>query len=306
MSINLVVQPNESVQDFITIAKKNGGGTVSLIGDNYYLTDDLLVPSNIKIEGVGSGGSFIDFGGSDKQIKIVGDEQNPINSAFLEGITVQNSTSQLIKASYTHNLGGMDVKCVDGLVGFAIDHSDIINWNVNAIDNCGAGIMVSDCVGFTIENAFISNITASGGYVFHNSSNGVLVNSALDTVVGGGYIFINCGNIGTDQISIVNVTGHGILLDSIFTSFSITNGFVSGNSGDGMRIRNGSSNIQTMTMQFSDNGRNGINIESADCSDNIFVGNNLKNNGMANFNDNGTNTLISTNIGVADKLPNNL
>lgn len=300
MSINLVVQPSESIQDYIDIASSNGGGTVSLLGATYNLSSNLVVPSNIRIQGVGSGGSIIDFGNLAKQIQIVGDAMTAIDSAFLQGIAVQNSSVALVKASYTNNFGGSDVKCLNGLVGTSIDNSTTFNWDINTIDNCGTGILMDTVSGFTINNAFVSNITTTGAYICSNLFNGVLINSSLDTVVGAGFSFVDSGNVGLDQISVIGVNGNGILMDGISGSFSITNGLISTSTGDALKIQNASSQIQVATMQFSGNTGYGVNIVDAGSTNNLFVANTFASNTAGNFHDSGTGTLIRSNIGVAD------
>ncbi len=282
------------------MASSQGGGTVSLVGSTYTLTDNLIVPSNIRIQGVGSGGSIIDFDNGAFQIQIIGDVSTPIDSAFLQGIAVQNSTVELIKASYTNNFGGQDVKCFNGLVGTSVDNSSIFNWDINTIDNCGTGLLVDTLSSFTINNAFISNITDVGAYVCTNLFNGVLINSSLDTVMGAGFSFTDSGNVGLDQISVVDVDGNGILMDGISGSFSITNGLISGSTGDALKIQNSSSQIQVATMQFSDNTGYGVNIADSGSTNNLFVANTFANNTAGAFDDNGTGTLIRSNINLSD------
>lgn len=300
MSLNLVVQPTENIQTYIDMSDEGGGGVVSLIGATYNLTEDINIPSNVTLQGVGSGGTVIDFGNLAKQIKITGTAMNPVDSASLRGICVQNSSVELIKASYTNNLKGNDVLCIGGDVGVSISDSTILNWEVNTIDSCGTGIMMSNVSGFTINNAFVTNIDDVGAYVCDNVTNGVLVNSSLDTVTGSGFSFTDSGNVGLDQISIINVDGNGILLDSISGSFSVTNGLVSGSTGNGMNIQNSSSQIQVMTMQFSDNTGYGVSIDDAGSTNNLFVGNTFANNTAGAFDDSGTGTLIRSNIGLSD------
>lgn len=297
----LAVEVGESIQDAIDKISLNGGGIVFLKGGTYdNSTSHIILYSNVRLVGVGSDGSIIDFGGNAFQIQIMGVVMSVIDSAFLQGITVQNSSIELIKASYTNNLGGSDVKCLNGLIGTSIDNSTILNWDINTIDSCGTGIFMDTVSGFTINNAFISNITTVGAYVVQNSSNGVLINSSLDIVTGVGFSFTNSSNIGIDQISVTNVDGIGILLDSISGSFSVTNGLVDGSSGDALLIQNTCIDIVVATMQFSNNVGWGVNISDIGSTDNLFLGNTFKNNTAGNLQDLGTGTLIRSNIGVAD------
>lgn len=296
----LAVSPGDDLQSAINKLVLNGGGILFLNPGTYDLTDHLILYDNIHVQGVGSGGSIVDFGSLAKQIQITGTSLVPINSAFLQGLTVQNSSIELIKASYTNNFGGKDVQGLNGGAGFSIDNSTLLNWEIHTVDSCDVGLEMTLVSGFTINNAFMANITSGGAYVCDQCSNGVLINSSLDTVVGGGFVFTDSGNVGLDQLSILNVTGIGISLDGINGSFSVTNGLVDSSTSDGMKVQNSSTQIQVSTFQFSNNGGYGVNVSDAGSTKNLFVGNTFSSNSSGEFSDNGTDTLIRSNIGVAD------
>lgn len=300
MALISTIQPTDNIQSYLDLLHQAGGGILYLNSGTFFLDDNLTIFSNCRLQGTGSGGTIIDFSNQAFQIQIIGDAMTPIDSAFLEGFTVQNSSIELIKASYTNNFGGSDVKCVNGLVGTSIDNSTIFNWDINTIDTCVTGILMDTVAGFTINNAFVTNITMTGSYICTNATNGVFVNSSLDTVIGVGFSFTDCGNIGVDQVSITNVDGIGFLADSISGSFSITNGLISNSTGDALKIQNSSSQMQVATMQFSNNTGYGVNIDDVGSTNNLFVANTFASNTAGEFNDNGTGTLIRSNIGVAD------
>lgn len=294
------ISPGDDIQGSLDKLSANGGGILYLGPGTYFTSSNLLLTSDIRIQGVGSGGSVIDFGGGAFQIQVIGTAMSLIDSVFLEGFTVTNSSVELIKVSYTNNFGGNDILCSNGLSGISIDNSTIFNWDINTVDSCASGIVMDTVDGFTIQNAFVNNITTSGAYLCDTVTNGVLINSSLDTVVGVGFSFTNSGNVGVDQVSVANVTGIGFVLDSINDSFSIANTLIASSSGDGLKLLNSSSDVQVISTQFSANGGYGVNIADSGCTDNLFVANTFLTNGSGAINNLGTGTLIRSNIGATD------
>ncbi len=59
------------------------------------------------------------------------------------------------------------------------------------------------------------------------------------------------------------------------------------------------SQIQVATIQFSNNGAYGVSVDAMS-ADNLFVNGLYTGNGTAAFLDNGSGTLIRSNIGLAD------
>lgn len=293
------VSPGDDIQASIDKLDSNGGGTLYLQPGTFNVSNNISVPSNVHVQGVGSGGSIIDFGGGAYQIQVIGTSMVPNNSAFLQGFTVQNSSTDLIHVSYSNNFGGQDIACNAGNAGLRIDNSTIFNWNIHYVDSCTSGIIMDVVDGFTIQNAFMSNLMGTA-YEFTAGNNGVLINSSLDTVGGDGVSIINSGNVGVDEFSIVNVVGVGFRLDSITGAFGATNGFISGCTSDAMRLQNTSMESIMSGVQFSSNTGFGVNITDSASADNLFIGNSFFNNTAGAFQDNGTNTLIRSNIGVAD------
>ncbi len=295
----LAVSPGDDLQAAVDKLVLNGGGILFLNPGQYDLTEHLVLDDNIHVQGVGSGGSIIDFGGLAKQIQIVGTAMNPVQSVFLEGFTVQNSTTDLIRVQYANNFVGSDVASSNGLSGISLDNVTIFNWSVGAVDSCGSGMILSNMIGVTVYNTFLSNITSGGGYVASNSSNSGFIDSSLDTVTGGGYIITNCNDFGILAYSVVNVTGVGILLDGC-SNISISAGLVNNASGDGMKFQNSTGMVQVVTGTFTNNGGYGVNVSDAGSANNLFTSGIYSTNSSGAFHDLGTGTLIRSNIGVAD------
>lgn len=363
---SLSVTPADDLQAALDQIVANGGGEVHMQPGMYSLTTNLTVSSNVRLSGVGSGGTIIDFGNGPYQIQIVGenpyatgmvsitsggtavvgvgtafiqdmvgqslflsgqwytisvvtDDLNltienqylgstlagtdcviatPNISAFLQGFTVQNSSTDLINVQYANNFGGYDVLSANGLSGIKMNYLQTLNWSVGFVDSCGTGMLMSNMSGATVLSTFLTGITAGGGYVCDDMTNSVIFNSSLDGVVGNGYDCIDCTNFGIDQVSVLNVTGDGFLLTNSGQSFSITNGIASGCTGDGIALVN-TTQLQCATMQFSNNTGYGVSVDATSL-DNLFANGLYATNTAGTFNDLGAGTLIRSNIGVAD------
>lgn len=361
----LTVYPTDDLQAGIDSIGDTGGGTVNLTGTTYTLTADLVIPSNVKLVGVGSSGTIIDCAGS-YQIQCIGTavyntgtvtvangdttvvgtgtswdasiegesiflqgqwylidtDTNgthlelstpylgtdltteaytiayPNTSVLLQGITVQNSSTDLVKVQYAFNPAFGDVDLTGGNSGMAIDTVAILNYRIGNITDNGDGITINNLSGFTISDLFLNTNTTSGitGTLVIG---GVILNSTLDSIIGDAVSFTGSSNIGIDQISITNITGNGISIDSS-SILSLTNGLIQNCSGDGLKLDNGVTTMQVSTMQFSDNTGFGVNVVDSGSTNNIFGLSNYDNNTAGNFDDNGTGTLIRSNIGVMD------
>ncbi len=224
----------------------------------------------------------------------------PNASVLLQGFTVQNSSTDLIKVQYAQNFSGQDVASVTGDSGLIGDTISIFNYNIGYANDCTIGISLTNSYGATITNTFLTMIGAGGGYICDSVTNSVIFDSSIDTADGPGYSCLNCTNFGVDQVSINNITGIGFILDGSGQSFSITNGLISNCTSDGMKFSNTSSQVQVTTMQFSDNGGYGVNVSDSGSTDNLFVGNLFAGNSSGAFNDMGTGTLIRSCIGEPD------
>lgn len=296
----LAVSPGDDLQSAVSNLSTNGGGIVFLNPGTFLLSDNLVIPSNIHIQGVGSGGSILDFQGGAFQIQVIGTLMATVDSVFLQGFTVQNSTLDAIQVQYAFNFGGYDVLSKNCASGINLDTVNTFNWNVGYVDTCNTGMIMTNMTGMTVQGTFLTNILSGGGYVADTCTNSIIFNSSLDTVVGNGYDMTNCTNFGVEQVSILNVTGNGFIVDGGGESFSITQGLIKNCTGDGLKLQNSASRFEVLSMDFYDNGGYGVNVSDAGSSFNSFVANAFNNNSSGNFNDNGTSTLIRSNQGVAD------
>lgn len=276
----------------------NGGGIIFLQKATYLLDQDLIIPSDVKLIGVGSGGSIINFQNQAFQIKIVGDAMNHVVSPYLEGITVKNSSISLIKLDYVDNFAGKDIETINGLIGFEALNLEILNFEIFSSVSCPTGISISNCDGMTLNNMAVEGF-AVNGFIFDTINNATFINSSAVDGTGAGIQMINCSDFTLDSYSLVNIVGVGMILDGV-SVMSASSGTLEDCTEDGLKIQNITKNCQFVTSNFNDNGGWGVNIVGSDCEDNLFSTNDFSGNTSGAMDDNGTGTLIKVNIGLAD------
>ncbi len=291
---------SDNLQDVINEMSSLGGDILFLDATTYHLTSNLVIPSNVGLQGVGSGGTIIDFGGGPYQIQIIGTLGNEIQSPFLGGMTVQNSSTDLVRVDYAINFGTNDLTCDTGASGVNITNTTTVNMYSSLQNNCAVGIIGKDSTFFTLFSSNVTNSLASGGVAFTNVSNSASIGCSVDTCVGGGYIFTNCSNIGFENFSVTNITGDGIKLDGGGNGVSISLGFIDSSTGNGINLINSASGTQiTSSNTISNNGAYGITVATG--SSNILIAaNTFSSNTSGAVRDLGTGTLIRSNIGQAD------
>ncbi len=291
------VNPGDDLQTAVNKLASNGGGVLFLNPGTYYLTNNLVIPSNIRIQGVGSEGSIIDFGNGAFQIQMIGTLGNEIISPFLQGITVQNSSIECVKADYVINLGSNDLTCRNGTVGLKVTNTVTANINSSLMDDCGIGLQGVDSELFTLVSSNVTNSTSGGGFVFTNCSNSASIACSADQNIGGGFLFTSCSNFGLENFAITNTTGNGLEFDGGGNGFAVALGFIDTSSGDGIKLHNSASNvIFSGSNQISNSGGWGVNIADVGCSNILGVGNVLANNFSGNLQDLGTNTIFPATV----------
>ncbi len=83
-----------------------GGGVINLLAGTYYAESDIRVPSNVRVSGVGSGGTIIDFQNLPHQIKAIGDDP------YADGTISINDGESAVSGSgtaWTEDMAGQSV-----------------------------------------------------------------------------------------------------------------------------------------------------------------------------------------------------
>lgn len=296
----LSVDNTQSLQDAVDAVVANGGGTVSLKAGTYMVNNNIILSSGVRLVGVGSDATIIDFGGGAYQVQMIGSLGNEVISPFLQGLTVQNSSIDLVYANYVINLGTNDLTCRNGLSGLKIQNTTTANIYSSLMDACDTGLIGIDSTFFTLFSSNVTSSTISGGFSFENVSNSASIGCSADANIGGGFIFTNCSDFGLENFAVTGTIGIGVLFDGGGAGIGVSLGFVDLSSGDGISFINSAGNLQIAAANtISNNGGYGINITSG--SSNILIATNTFNsNNSGAINNAGTGTLIRSNIGTPD------
>lgn len=291
--------PGDDLQLIVDAMNDVGGGTLSLSAGTFTMANDLVIPSNVKIQGVGSNASIIDFNNTGYQIKIIGTSMAHLNSVFFNGFSVYNSTSDLIKAQYLDTFEVYDVQCYNGASGFNID-----TVTINTIENVvvaasGAGIIGSNISNFSYRNLVISTLLSGHGVSFNAVTQGVIIVLHVDTAAEDGVNFVDCDGITLNMYTISGCGGNGITFDTVASSIALDNGSVTGNGGDGISLTD-TNNIQVITNVCLNNTGYAINVTNSGCINTQIIGNIFTGNTAGPINDSGTTTQVRSNIGVSD------
>lgn len=298
--LSITARPGDNLQTSIDVLSASGGGTLYLTTGTFNVNYNIVLTSNVRIIGVGSGGSIINFGGGAYQIRAIGTLGNEINSPFFQGFTVQNSSTDLVRVDYAINLGTNDLTCDTGLSGMKITNTVTANIYSSLQNNCATGLIGTDSTFFTMFSSNVTNSTSGGGVVMTRVSNSTSIACSVDACIGGGYIFDDSSNFGFEDFSITNITGVGLDIKGGSFAIGVTDGFVDSSSSDGIKIEGSSTGIQiTAANTISNNGGYGINVVTGTVNT-LIATNTFASNTTAPVNDSGTGTLIRSNIGVAD------
>lgn len=294
----LSIDNTQDIQDAINTVSNTGGGTLYLKGGTYNLSSNISIPSNVIMQGVGSGGTILDFGGAAYQVRVVGSSGAHIQSPAIKGITVQNSSIEGIRIDYVDNFLGNDIECNDCSKGIYATNVSIFNINIYSSDSCGTGIEIDTCSVMTLNNQSVSVSTSAGGFIFTNVDNATFINSSTESGTGVGILLDTCSDFTLDSFSVTGMSGIGISLNGT-SIMSASSGTITNNGSDGIKLVN-TLNCQFVTSNINTNGGYGVNITSAGSQKNLFAINDFSSNSSGAMNNSGTSTLIRSNIGLAD------
>lgn len=287
-----------SIQTAINNLSADGGGVVNLVAGTYSPGAIVTVPSNIKIQGVGSNATIIDFGGSAYQIKAVGTSGTHLNSIFINGVTVQNSSTDLMNVQYVDTIEMTDIQLYSGSSGMSVNHVTLLLLTDILVGSCSSGISISNATNVALNSFAIETISAGVGLTLDTVDVLTGASITIDGTSGDGCAFTSCTNMGFNSFSVISAGGNGITATSC-TSMTLNSPFIDTITGDGVHLVS-SSSVTPATGQFSNCGGYGINITNSACDNCIVVGNQFISNTAGNVHDLGTGTLIRSNIGPGD------
>lgn len=362
----IVVRPGEDIQNAINQIHDTNGGRVFLRNGEHYVNNDLIMYSNITLEGEGIYSTIIDFGSQAHSLRIEGNDAydtgtvsvtqggtivtgsgtawtedmvgqsialdgdyydiSAVNSATelvietafagltqvgltyfiatvtegvgMKSLTIQNSSTYLVKINYSYFVRFDLVSLVGGDRGLEIKNSitsEAFDWEVY---DCNIGVYLENCWAYTFETFYIFNCVGNG----------------VELITGGDATLYNFGvskcAVGmqltdTEGLALVSFTvdsnsSHGIEFVSGCGDNNFEGGWIKDNGGEGIKLTSTSDANVFISNQIRDNSLCGVNIAAADCDNNIILGNIFSGNDSGQVSDIGTGTLIRSNVGVAD------
>jgi hypothetical protein len=272
--IILNIRATDNIQDYLDIVEENGGGILNLAATTYTLSDDITVPNRTTING---NGATLDFNNTAKGVKIIGTALVNKTNCSLERLTIINSTTIGVECEYTENpqLRLFNEVLVNNCpVGISIINC-IDPYITGTFSNNGVNCVMTNVTAFATDFTAFSNATTGDGLVMTGCSSGTIFNSSFESNTSDGLTMTNCSYI-------------TILSNSIFD-----------NGADGLKLISGNTAIIVNGNDISDNTTNGINIATDTTVNTLISSNTFALNGTAVTN-NGTTTLIRSNIGVVD------
>lgn len=243
-------------------------GRTLFVGGSFYEIADVVDTTTITLASAYSGDTLI---GTTYVIA------TPSFDVFFQNFTVQNSTVSgvVMKYNYYSNLDGVNVYNCDIGVEFDTTVGVAAMTQGFIIDSCNIGLQYTNSTSWTIDNSSASNCV-SHGMSFINSGDAVLRDSGL----------INNGGDGIRGVGASGISIHDIT--------------ISANTGNAIGFVSECSENQIYSMLLKNNGAYGIELADSTNENNIIGFNFFEANTSGAVNDNGTSTLIRSNLGVAD------
>jgi parallel beta-helix repeat protein len=319
-----------TIQQAIDWAHLYGGGIVHVKAGTYVQTDDIILYSNIQLQGEDDDTTILDFNGLSKQIKIIG-----TSGTRKRNVEVKNLQVKGVFDRYAFTLDYVDDIHFErvNFVSFTQDQAisgciDLNHAKRVLIERCRG----TDCWNFISQSAsehiFIHNNYIDGGnhspslfrhinnygckfceikgnYFFGYSEACIYAETYLnDSVISNN--FFEDGDTAmlwiysSDRLQIIGnslrknlAAGDGIQLSDGDRCIIMGNNIYD-ISGDGIRLGNHDRSVVNGNIVNSAGGW-GVNVESDNCNDNIVTSNVLKNNVSGGLQDLGTGTTVANN-----------
>lgn len=272
----LSIVPGQDIQEAIDKLEANGGGILDLTPGTYTVDYDIEIPSNVTVQGTNRDAVVIDFDGGAFSVKLYGTIGTPTTGIAIRTLTIQNSTAPGIDVSYSNDFNIYNINVFDCQYGLKVANSNFPTIELPFFDGCGYGASLTDVTGYLFSGAVCDN-----------------------SVTGYGLSLVRASNASVYNAEMVGNATHGIYMDEsegvAFSSISVTD-----NGSDGVHLLADVSENQFGSMVIKDNGAYGINIMDSTSASNIILGNFFSGNTTAAADDNGTGTLIRSNVGLAD------
>lgn len=283
-----IVSPSNDLAYELSQLDKLGGGIVYLTKGFFEFFEDIVVPSNMQILGLGPSDSILAFSGNfglitqssglyttGTIVSIVGNVVTGLGTSWLENVSVgqslfvgtqwypiadiPNDTTIILGQDYSDDVS------LPTTYRIATITTDITLGNFAVQGSSGMGISISDAEVISIEN--VNSVENNVGFAFTNVSQLFLDRMLAAVNVSDG---IQVTNVGLSDWSAVNAVSNGGNAITMKNVESIGGGpiNVSGNVGDGLNVTDASNMAFFGTL--NGNGGNGVQIVAGGVASQIY------------------------------------
>jgi len=303
MAINLVVQNGEDIQTYLDIAEQNGGGSVMLSAGTYYPTSDINIPIGVYLVGAVRSATTIDFANQSYSVSSVGVVDAHVSDILVKNLTIQNSTSYGLYLEYVDasEVNGADtIDCEYGIYFKNCSGTGIIGEGT-ATTGCTTGIKMENCDATSLYFSSVGGCSGNGMELV-NSTALTIFDVGFNDNTGSGLVFTDCSGIGIVSSESLSNGSIGVELTGGNSDIQFTATPINNNGSDGLKSTADNINITITSSVFRENGGYGVNVANVSCNSNLISSNHFISNSLGAVNDSGTDTLIRSNIGVADSV----
>lgn len=318
------------IQSAIDYVSGLGGGTVFIKSGTYLMTADIVIPSNITLEGEDNDSVIIDGNNSGYKLKCVGVSEANIRNVHFVNLNIRNftfaSSDGAINLLYCRDFSIRNCKFSDNVCSGADVVADIfINYGdkgeikSNYSDASSSHIIMTTCIDVLVlhnqvENPIDGGIRIMGGLcslllgnaIRGSNGYGFIVNDLYETRIIGNFVVsadvvgilvgesLACGGVvisGNQFASHGNTSCEAIKVASGSNTTVISGNSISGNHSKGVYLEDADYTDINGNSIVADSVGGAVVID-AGCSKNLVVGNILYN----GYTNNGTDSLIANNI----------
>lgn len=258
---NIAVKPGESIQEAIDETFGRGGGVVHLEAGTYVLTTDLILKSNVTLNGAGNFSTILDFGGEAYSLKIEGEDAYETGTV---AVTADSTTVIGTGTTFTDSMVGQSI-LIDGdfyTIASRTSNTEIeIATAFSGATQSGLSFVVATInIGATVQNCTIQN--SSQSVVLSRYS---YLPSFFNVAVYTGDIgmdFQDCVFPVIDNLEISDCTTAGLSLDNAW-AYTISSFFIYNCTGDGILSLSGG-DATMFNFGLSNNGGRGAKLTNTD------------------------------------------
>lgn len=247
------VAPGDDIQAAIDAVSREGGGTVQLFSDTYFVTQPLAMKSNVNLTGNGRDNSIIEFSASGARLSATS-----VTAWSVSDLTLRKSTTDALTA----------LSC-----------SNFVIKNIATTSNGVDGVSIYSCQDFSLDGVRSSLNGEDGIYIEGDTASASLVtktfslsNCVCTSNTGDGIDFLSLtGATGVQDFTVVEcqaITNGNSGFEISQTTSSGVNGIFIGcvadtNTADGFSIA--SENLTFVGCDSHDNGGDGFETNSIQC-----------------------------------------